>query len=71
MHGHLHRSTMVCTDWCTSAVYCAVITHDESKNNGFTECADDTMNPGGKGNYEGHEQKGHHHRKLIKRIDLH
>jgi len=28
------------------------------------------MNPRGKGNYEGHENKGHRHRKLVKRIDL-
>lgn len=56
-----------------SAVYCAVITHDGEKKNGFAECADDTMNPRGKGNYEPTEQKGHHHhhhRKLVKRIDL-
>lgn len=54
----------------SSAVYCAVITHDGQKKNGFAECADDTMNPRGKGNYEGHEKKGHHHRKLVQRIDL-
>lgn len=47
-----------------------VITHDGQRKNGFAECADDTMNPRGKGNYEGHEQKGHHHRKLLDRIDL-
>jgi len=55
---------------CPSAVYCAVITHDGQRKNGFAECADDTMNPRGKGNYEGHERRGHKHRKLLKRIDL-
>ncbi|KAJ9619212.1 hypothetical protein H2203_008541 [Taxawa tesnikishii (nom. ined.)] len=31
----------------SSAVYCAVITHDGQRKNGFAECADDTMNPRG------------------------
>jgi len=67
-----------------SAVYCAVITHDGSAKNGFTECQDDSMNVRGKGKYEpqegdkekkrGHEhgRAGHGHggRRLIQRIDL-
>lgn len=62
-----------------SAVYCAVITHDGQKRNGFSECQDDTINPRGKGNYqpdesalEPHERKRHHHhqKKLLDRIDL-
>ncbi|KIK70135.1 hypothetical protein GYMLUDRAFT_53238 [Collybiopsis luxurians FD-317 M1] len=35
----------------SSAVYCAVITHDGQRHNGFAECADDTMNVKGKGRY--------------------
>ncbi|KAE9407764.1 Ribonuclease/ribotoxin [Gymnopus androsaceus JB14] len=31
----------------SSAVYCAVITHDGQKDDGFVECADDTLNPRG------------------------
>lgn len=38
-----------------SAVFCAVITHDGSKKNGFAECKDDTVNPNGSGTYEGNE----------------
>ena len=63
-----------------SAVFCAVITHDGQKKNGFAECADDTMNVNGKGEYQGHgddeESHGHHHkrhhhnRKLLDRIDM-
>lgn len=66
----LSRAFSSAADGFYSAVYCAVITHDGQRKNGFAECADDTMNPRGKGNYEGHERKGHHHRKLVKRIDL-
>ncbi|KAH7869419.1 Ribonuclease/ribotoxin [Lentinula edodes] len=52
----------------SSAVYCAVITHDGEKKNGFAECADDTLNPRGKGKYEPgagevekhHKKHGHH-----------
>lgn len=47
-----------------SAVYCAVITHDGQKSNGFSECKDDTMNPKGKGDQVG---KG---RELVDRLDL-
>lgn len=54
----------------SSAVYCAVITHDGQRKNGFAECSDDTMNPRGKGDYEGQERKGHHHRKLLDKIEL-
>ncbi|KAJ9256537.1 hypothetical protein DTO271D3_6736 [Paecilomyces variotii] len=59
----------------SSAVFCAVITHDGSTNNGFTECQDDTMNVRGKGKYEPSESEydkkhHHHHRKLLDRIDL-
>lgn len=32
-------------------MFCAVITHDGQKKNGFVECADDTVNPRGKGTY--------------------
>jgi hypothetical protein len=31
----------------SSAVFCAVITHDGSTKNGFTECKDDTVNTDG------------------------
>ncbi|KAL1967823.1 hypothetical protein VTN77DRAFT_2512 [Rasamsonia byssochlamydoides] len=63
----------------SSAVYFAVITHDGSKHDGFTECRDDTMNLRGKGRYEPnydeeHDRERHHyyppHRKLLDRIDL-
>lgn len=54
----------------SSAVYCAVITHDGQRANGFAECSDDTMNPRGKGDYEGQERKGHHHRRLLDKIEL-
>lgn len=54
----------------SSAVYCAVITHDGQRKNGFAECSDDIMNPRGKGDYEGQERKGHHHRKLLDKIEL-
>ncbi|KAF2085507.1 Ribonuclease/ribotoxin, partial [Saccharata proteae CBS 121410] len=50
----------------SSAVYCATITHDDSKNNGFTECKDDTMNTRGKGDIA----KGREGRKLIDKIEL-
>ncbi|KAI9741308.1 MAG: hypothetical protein M1834_003025 [Cirrosporium novae-zelandiae] len=52
-----------------SAVYCAVITHDGQKKNGFAECADDTMNVSGKGTYKAKDGTGEA-RKLIERIDL-
>ena len=42
----------------SSAVFCAVITHDGQKKNGFTECADDTMNVRGKGQYQGGAEQG-------------
>ncbi|KAF1353239.1 Ribonuclease/ribotoxin [Delphinella strobiligena] len=61
----------------SSAVYCAVITHDGSAKNGFTECQDDSMNVNGKGKYEPQEgdrerKRGHGHggRKLRSRIDF-
>ena len=54
----------------SSAVYCAVLTHDGQRKNGFAECSDDTMNPRGKGNYQGQGQKEHHHRKLLDKIEL-
>jgi hypothetical protein len=58
-----------------SAVFCAVLTHDGSKRNGFTECQDDTVNTDGKGSYEGREGWGRgreedRERKLLERIDL-
>ncbi|KAJ7464300.1 Ribonuclease/ribotoxin [Mycena galericulata] len=58
-----------------SAIYCAVITHDGSTKNGFTECADDTVNQDGKGAYT--PRKRHHHtgkhpegRNLLERPDF-
>lgn len=54
----------------SSAVYCAVITHDGQRKNGFAECSDDSMNPRGKGNYEGQAKKGHQHRKLLEKIEM-
>jgi hypothetical protein len=59
----------------SSAIYCAVITHDGQRKNGFAECADDTMNLHGKGVYrrkeeEGAKPEGLFGRKLIGRIDL-
>ena len=53
----------------SSATYCAVITHDGQKKNGFAECKDDTLNVRGKGNDVAHH--GHHqHRKLLQKIEL-
>lgn len=63
----------------SSAVYCAVITHDGQRKNGFVECADDTMNLRGKGNFGGFRSEGLHEkrmggvlggRKLVQRIEL-
>jgi hypothetical protein len=60
-------------------VFCAVITHDGSKRNGFTECRDDTVNTSGKGSYEGRERRDgwgregreeEEGRDLLDRIDL-
>jgi len=58
-----------------SAVYCAVITHDGSTKNGFTECKDDTTNTEGKGTYDVERTKGRGkepgpERKLLERIDM-
>ena len=58
-----------------SAVFCAVLTHDGSKRNGFTECKDDTVNTGGQGTYDVEKTKGMGKeppkgRKLLDRIDL-
>lgn len=64
----------IATDY-QSAIFCAVITHDASSNNGFTECQDDTVNTAGKGSYSAPggrndtEGKGEG-RKLLERIDL-
>ena len=64
-------------DFIGSAVYCAVITHEGSTKNGFTECQDDTMNVRGKGKHDVYaprtadEKHAHKHgHKLIDRIDL-
>ncbi|KAI9841771.1 MAG: hypothetical protein M1830_007841 [Pleopsidium flavum] len=59
----------------SSAVYCAVITHDGQRKNGFAECSDDTMNVRGKGTFVGKGKGeegvgGRFGRKLVKRIDL-
>lgn len=64
----------IATDYA-SAVFCAVITHDGSTKNGFTECKDDTLNTGGKGTYVGEAGYGRGRelgegRKLLERIDL-
>jgi hypothetical protein len=48
-----------------SAVYCAVITHDGERRNGFAECRDDTLNLRGKG-----ESIGKEGRKLLQKIVL-
>ncbi|PQE09311.1 Guanyl-specific ribonuclease F1 protein [Rutstroemia sp. NJR-2017a BVV2] len=65
----------IATDY-QSAVFCAVLTHDGSSSNGFTECQDDSVNTGGKGSYtapEGSERRdleGRDGRELLDRIDL-
>ncbi|PQE08348.1 extracellular guanyl-specific ribonuclease protein [Rutstroemia sp. NJR-2017a WRK4] len=65
----------IATDY-QSAVFCAVLTHDGSSSNGFTECQDDSVNMGGKGSYtapEGSERReleGRDGRQLLDRIDL-
>ncbi|MCJ1382923.1 hypothetical protein MMC17_006036 [Xylographa soralifera] len=50
----------------SSAVYCAVITHDGETRNGFAECADDTLNLRGKGEYKA----GGRERKLLQKINI-
>ncbi|MCJ1434133.1 hypothetical protein MMC27_003499 [Xylographa pallens] len=50
----------------SSAIYCAVITHDGETRNGFAECADDTLNLRGKGQYKA----GGKERKLLQKIDM-
>ena len=50
----------------SSAVYCAVITHDGETRNGFAECADDTLNLRGKGEYKA----GGKERKLLQKIEM-
>lgn len=50
----------------SSAVYCACITHDGQKKNGFAECKDDSMNPRGKGTLP----LGKERRKLLSKIEL-
>ena len=50
-------------------MYCAVITHDGQRKNGFAECMDDTMNPRGKGDYVA-KTGGRGQRNLIKKIDM-
>ena len=64
----------ISTDY-SSAVYCAVLTHDGSKKNGFTECKDDTVNVGGKGTWDTNNTNGRGNepgpgRELLDRIDL-
>ena len=41
----------IATDF-QSAVYCAVVTHDGQRKNGFVECKDDTVNQNGSGNFD-------------------
>lgn len=64
----------IATDYA-SAIFCAVLTHDGSTKNGFTECKDDTVNTDGKGTYAGKKGYGRGRepgegRKLLERIDL-
>jgi hypothetical protein len=64
----------IATDY-SSAVFCAVITHDGSTKNGFTECKDDTVNTSGKGTWDTEKTKGRgkepgQGRELLDRIDL-
>jgi ribonuclease len=64
----------ISTDY-SSAVFCAVLTHDGSTKNGFTECKDDTVNPDGKGTWDTERTKGRGRepgpgRDLLDRIDL-
>ncbi|KAE9367606.1 Ribonuclease/ribotoxin [Stipitochalara longipes BDJ] len=47
----------IATDY-SSAVFCAVITHDGSTKNGFTECKDDTVNTDGKGTWDTEKTRG-------------
>lgn len=47
----------IATDF-SSAIYCAVVTHDGQKNNGFTECKDDTVNQNGQGAYDVNKTEG-------------
>jgi len=47
----------IATDY-SSAVFCAVITHDGSTKNGFTECKDDTVNTDGKGTWDTEKTQG-------------
>ncbi len=47
----------IATDY-SSAVFCAVITHDGSTKNGFTECKDDTLNTDGAGTWDTEKTKG-------------
>ncbi|KAA6411977.1 MAG: guanyl-specific ribonuclease F1 [Lasallia pustulata] len=53
----------------SSAVYCAVITHDGQRKNGFAECRDDTVNLRGKGR-DVKVKKERKARKLIDKIEL-
>jgi hypothetical protein len=64
----------ISTDY-SSAVFCAVITHDGSTKNGFTECKDDTVNTDGKGTWDINKTQGKGRepgpgRELLDRIDL-
>jgi len=59
----------------SSAVYCAVITHDGQKKNGFVECKDDTVNQDGRGTYDVNRTEGRGKepapgRTLLERLDL-
>jgi hypothetical protein len=64
----------ISTDY-SSAIFCAVITHDGSTKNGFTECKDDTVNTDGKGTWDTEKTQGRGRepgpgRDLLDRIDL-
>lgn len=64
----------IATDF-NSAVFCAVITHDGERRNGFAECKDDTVNQDGSGTYdvqrtEGLGREPNEDRQLLDRLDL-
>jgi hypothetical protein len=64
----------IATDF-QSAVYCAVITHDGQRKNGFVECKDDTVNQDGEGTFDVNRTEGRGRepgpdRELLERLDM-
>jgi hypothetical protein len=60
-----------------SAVYCAVLTHDGQRRNGFVECKDDTANQEGVGEFDtnrtegwGREPPAGEERQLLERLEM-